>query len=314
MSDLEDVFGEDFAQHVREKTAERRQERNRVSDEQLVAIAQLAINEGKFEEGDPQFQYTTENGITHDVLLMQLPDPDNSEVWQHLEEPWEGAARIPLEYLGEWYWSTFPNKKDLAKLDQGDYTIVVGSVEENEGDDGSIYKNIYPVRGLITLDEAQELAENYEPDSDFDEESDDMDFAEPDEEEEDTEEDEEKDDDSSSGELTFDSSSSSSSSGGLSNLVGDNEEEEDEEEEEEAVPYEEIAGKVEELAEAQDDNEEPQVYEIEEGTPEHKKFTEIVCNNIGLEVSDAAADVVIDVIDEHREDEEEDDDDMNKLF
>lgn len=351
MSDeLEDVFGEDFAKGIRERTAERRQERNRVTEEQMKKICSMAINDNKFDpsEGDPTFSFTTENGITHQVLLMQVPDPQNGEVWEHLSEPWEGAARLPLEYLGEWYWSTFPEKKDVANLAQGDWIVVVGEIEENEGDDGQVYRNVYPVRGVATLSEAKEYAEQALEEGGFgapDEEEDDdgMDFADSDEDEEESEEQEtedeeheeeseeavEEDDDdeeeesSSGGGLSFtsDDGGSSSSGGGLGAMIeGDEDEEEEEDEEqtaeESAVPYEEIAETVEMLAEKQDDDEEPQVYEIEEGTAQHERFTKIICDRLELDDEEATAEVVIDVIQQHRDDgeEEEEDDDMSSIF
>jgi len=349
MTDPEDVFGEEFVQHVQERTAERRQERNQLTEEQLAKVAHLAVNEGKFEEGDPQFTFTTTNGITHNVLYAELPDPDGGEVWEHLSEPWDGAARVPLEYLGQWYWSTFPNKKDVANLKQGDTFIVVGSVDTSEGDDGEKYYNIYPVRATLQLDEAQEMAEAYDGDGDFNVEDTDDDFSdddkavatetetkevqeEPEPEVEAQDEDSDTDDtvatengsSDDSGGLTFDNDSSDSSSGGgLDGLVDDDEEEdesasEDEEPEPEPeperdVPYDDIAAVVEEMAEAQDPEEEPQVYEIEEGTDHHKRFTEVICNKLGLNKTKAVAEVVMDVIDEHRE-EEENDDDTTKLF
>lgn len=305
MTELEDVFGEDFASHVQERTAERRQERNRVTDEQKAEIAHLCVNEGKFEEGDPQFNYTTDNGITHTVMLAQVPDPENSEVWEHLSEPWEGAAKLPLEYLGQWYWSVFPDKQDVADLEQGEDLVVVGSIEESEGDNGEVYYNIYPVRGVLQLDDLQQLADAYTGDNDFEQT----------EEETDTTEDDASEDSSSDG-LAFDSDSSSSDSTGLDGLMEDGDEEtEEDEEEEEVVPYEDIAHTVEELSDDQDEDEEPQVFEIERDTPELERVTEVVCTKLGIENNEAAEEIVIDVIEEHREDEDDDEDEeTTQLF
>lgn len=321
MSELEDVFGEEFAQHVQEKTAERRQERNRLTDEQMAEVAHLSISEGKFEEGDPQFTYTTDNGITHNILLMQVPDPDGGEVWEHLSEPWDGAARLPLEYLGQWYWSTFPEKKDVAELEQGQHVIVAGSIEEDEGDNGEMYYSIYPVRGVLSLNDAQELASKYEGDADFEEEEDpDEDFTDDSEQEETTSEEEETDS-SDGGGLDFDSDGDGDSgSGGLDGLMGDDDDDEPEEEEvddedEQPVPYEDIAAKVEELEESQDPDEEPQVLEIEEGSEHLSRLASVVAGQLELDDEDAVAGVVIDVIQAHRDDEEEEEEDeTNKLF
>lgn len=321
MTDLEDVFGDEFAQHVQERTAKRREERNRLTEEQMAEVASLAINEGKFEDGDPRFTYTTDNGITHNVMLVQVPDPDNGEVWEHLSEPWDGAAKLPLDYLGEWYWSVFPDKKDVQKLEQGMYAIVTGGIEESEGEGGEVYYSIYPVRGILTLDEAKEYAQMGDISEEFggDEEDTEEDvFDDSDdeqEEEETTTEDESSDDDM----FSSDDDSSSSGGGGLDGLVGDDDDDTDEsgsdDEDEPAVPYEEIANTVEALADDQDPDEEPRVYEIEEDSPNHRKLTTVVCNRLDIDNEEAAAEVVIDVIQEHRDDEEEEEEDeTNKLF
>jgi hypothetical protein len=324
---LEAVFGEEFSSKIQQRTAERRQERNRVTDEQLMAICARAIHGDEFDpdEGDPMFTYTTDNGLSHNVLLMQVPDPQGREIWENLSEPWEGAARLPLEYLGEWYWSTFPQKQDVAKLSQGDWVIVVGNIEEQEGDEGEIYKNIYPVRGIATLDEAQEYAQQAEQ-TEFSEDSDEAEEEpeEEDEEEDEVEEDAEstkpdmfaddeegEDDDTSSSE----SSSESSGASGMAALV----DQEGEQEDSEPVPYDKIAAKLEEMAEVQDDDEEPQLWEIEEGTKNHQRITQVVINQLDdLDDSDlqATAEVVIDVVEGHRSnnDEEEEEDDDAKLF
>lgn len=323
MTDLSDAFGDDFAQHIKERTAERRQERNRVTEEQMKDICSMAINDGKFEEGDPQFTYTTDNGVDHTVMLVQLPDPDGKEVWSYLSEPWDGAARIPLEYLSEWYWSTFPDKKDLAKIEQGDWAIVAGSIEENEGDDGDTYRNIYPVAGLATLDEAKEYAKAALEDDGFadseEEEEEDQDEVfsggSSDDEEEEQEEDQESEEPQE--EEDDDDSSSSSSGGGLGGLMDDVNSDDEEEDEEEPVPYEDIAEVVETLAEEQGEDEEPKVWEIEEGSEFHDKLTEVVSVKLDLENEDGVKDVVIDVIEGHREEEEEEEEEdstSNQLF
>ena len=354
MTELEDVFGEEFAQDIKQKAAERRQERNRVTEEQMMKICSLAINEGKFDpkEGDPMFSYTTDNGITHQTLLMQVPDPQGSEVWEHLSEPWEGAARLPLEYLGEWFWCTFPDKEELKKLDQGEYCIVVGSIEENENDSGEVFRNVYPVRGVATLDEAKEYAEQILGQAGFTEDV---------EEEEDTEEAEEKEDESdidafsgataemtpsaesdddeetddtsdedssSSGGLNFDaatdddtsSSSDDDGGGGLQSMLGgDNDEEEEEEDDD--LPRDAIEEAIRVISDDQDDDEEPQVYEVERGSAYHQRLTTVIRNRVDeLNQRDYEEEDILEVVGDILEEtdpdnnEEEEDEDMNQLF
>lgn len=324
---LENVFGEEFASQVRERTAERRQERNRLTEEQMMQVCSMAINENKFDpdEGDPMFSFVSDNGMTHSILLMQVPDPQGGEVWEHLEEPWEGAARLPLEYLGEWYWCTFPDKQDVAKLNQGDYVIIAGSIEENEGDDGQVYKNVYPVRGCVTLSEAKEMAEKAKEtefsSSEDETEEETAETEEKTEEEDDAEsskpdmfssDDDDDDDDGSS-------SSSSGGGGGLSSLIdnGDEDEEEEEAEEDTSVPYDDIAAMVEQISDEQDEDEEPQVYEIEEGSQQHQRLSEIIVENLDGMSEDQledVAEVVMDVIEGHQEDEEEEDSKTDMIF
>lgn len=329
MTDLEDTFGADFAQNIKEKTAERREERNRVTDEQMAEICHLAVNENKFDDGDPQFTYKTDSGVTHNVLLMQLPAMENSskEVWDFLDEPWDGAASIPFDYLGEWMRCTFPNeeqKKLLQKVNKGDWAIVVGSIDTYEKDNGDVIESVQPVRGLATLDEAKEIAskmmeeEGFSTDSEEDEEEDDSpsQFAsgdDEDEEEDEAEEEEEEEDSSSSmfGSSDDDEEEESSDSG-LSGLI--NNDEEEEEEEEEPVPYEEVAGFIENLMEEQDESEEPQIVDITRDMDHFDRLVEITASNLDLEGSeDGVADVIDDVLEQHRSDDDEEEEDEDDL-
>lgn len=341
-NELEDVFGEDLASQVRQKTAERRQERNRLTDQQLAKIAVEAVNNNKFKGGDPMFQYTTENNVSHTVLLMQVPELNNGTVWEYLSEPWEGAASLPLDYLGEWMRCTFPEKNDLKKIDAGDWVMVVGEIDEYEKDNGEIVESVYPVRGILTLDEVKEYAQQALQDEGFspseeeeepepepeqeeeaepekeEEESPEPTEAEPVEESEPEEEPEEEsssdassskpdwmDDDESS------SDSSSSSGSGLDGLMeesGATEEEESEEEEQPPVPYDDIANLVEELG-----DQEPKVWEVTEGDDRLDRLVEVVTTKLDLDNEEATREVIIEVIEEHNGDDEEEEE-MDKLF
>lgn len=324
MSDeLSEVFGEDLAESVRSKRAQRQQERNSVSDDQMAAICAKAINDGMFhsDEGDPQFSYKTESGITHVVRLMQVPEPNNGTVWEYLQEPWEGAASLPFDYIGEWQRCTFPDKEDLKKVSMGDWCIVVGRIDTYERDDGSMAESML-VRGVATLTEAQEYAKKYleqegfDPESDDDievpsgsseEEEEDKDLAEelagdeaepepepePEPKEAEPEPEEEDDDDE------------------LGGFLDEDDEEEDEEEEEEVpVPYDDIANLVEQLG-----DQEEAVWEVSKGDERLKRLTEVVCNKLDLDNAEAVAEVILDVIEEHNSDDEDDDDgEFDDLF
>lgn len=312
MTGLEDTFGEEFAENIRSKTAERRQERNRVTEEQMAEICSMAINESKFEDGDPQFVYKTDNNVEHNVMLVQAPDPSGDKtLWDHLSEPWEGAAKIPLEYLGEWYWSTFPQKDDVKEIEAGDWYIVAGSVEENEGDNGDVFKNIYPVRGIASLDEAKQYAEQGMDEEGFADDDEDK-APEPDDfGDDDGDEEEEESSDEEPFADSDDSDDGGSSGGGLGSLVDD--EDDEEEEDEDPVPYEDVSHFIEKLMDKQDEDEEPQIVDL---TREHDQFdrvVEITCDQLELDNASGVADVVIDVIESHREEEEDEEDEEDEL-
>lgn len=277
MADLEDTFGKDFAEHVEQRTQERRQERQKLSDEAKKQIANKAINEGAFHEGDPQFEYVSENGITHNVLLMKLAEPREGSVWNMANRMDSGAISVPLDYLGQWIWSIFNDEEEARKLEEGEWYIVAGNLDTWEPDNGDPQDQFSPVRGVMSLDEARELADDAMEEGGFGSSDEDTDDAVPDsalggEEEEQEEEDEDEDD-------------SSSSKGGLFGSSEDDDDEEEEQEEEDEVTIDatasEVYNVVEELA-----DEEPEVWDV---TPDHDDwdtFILVVCDKLGLDPED----------------------------
>lgn len=302
--ELADVFGEDLAKNVQSKMAERREERNSISDEQMQDICALAINEGKFENGDPQFSYTTDNNITHNVLLMQVPDPNNGTVWEYLDEPWDGAASIPFDYLGEWMNVTFPDKNTLADADMeaGEWYIVAGEINTYDRQDGTEGESVL-ARRMVSIRDAQDMAngaleddgfgepEPPEPDQEEpEEETSDEPSIEPDPEPEEEEEDDEEEE---------------QSGGGLSGLLGGGEDEEEEEPEEDAsVDEEAIYEVVEVLADKDEEVWEVDVHDEDDARAD--KLTGIVAKQTGEEPESAVRDAIADRIEMEQEDEEED--------
>lgn len=254
MGQLEDTFGEEFADHVQQRTQERRAERERLSEDTKRRIAHLVINEGKFGEGDPMFSYTSEEGVQHDVLLMELADPASGSVWSQVNELESGAVSVPLEYLGQWIWSIFNDPSMAKQMEEDEYYIVAGRLSEWERDDGTTQDQFSPVRGIIGLEEAKELAaEALEEEGFTHPEVDDI--SEPEEEQEPEEEE----------------------TGGLFGGREPSDEEEEEEDEDETIPatYSEVANVVEELGE-----EEPEVWEV---TAEHSELDTlllVVCDRL----------------------------------
>lgn len=309
MSDeLTEVFGEDLAKNVQSKIAERREERNSVTDEQLQEICDLAINEGKFKDGDPQFSYTTENNVTHNALLMQVPDPNNGTVWEYLDEPWDGAASLPLDYLGEWMNVTFPDKNKLAEadLDPQSWFIVIGEINTYDAQDGTEKESLL-AREIISIFNAREIAEQALEGEGFSksEQEETVQEQEPEppepEPEDDTEEEfaeeEEEDDD--------DEEEKSSSGGGLGGLLSGDDDDEEEEEPETDIDYDEVEGVVNVLGEKDE-----QVWEVDVHDPDDEradKLTGIVAKEIEEEDTEAVRDVVAEVIESETEDEDDDD-------
>lgn len=160
MDELVDTYGEEFVQGLKGEIAQRQAERESVSDNAKLGIADMAVNEQSFGAGDPTFQYTDdETGITHDVLLMQTPDPESKTFYSMMRELDSGAVTAPLLYLGEFYSCLF-NDPDMPKaLEPGEWYIVIGELGQWEDDQGRTHDQLSPVRGVMTQQEAKQLAE-----------------------------------------------------------------------------------------------------------------------------------------------------------
>lgn len=272
---LEDTFGADFADRIEQKIQKRREEREEVSEETKAAISHQIMNEGKFEDGDPMFQYATEEGITHDVLLMKLAEPNEGTVWNQVNQFDNGGFSLPLDYLGEWYWSIFNDESMAKKMDEGVYYIVIGNIDTWEPDEGDPQEQLSPVRGVIDLDEAKEYADKWLDEEGFGgEEGDDLSEFGDDEEEEEEEEDE----------------SDAPTTSELFSEDGEEEEEEDGEPELDLSKGD-VENVVEDLA-----DQEPEVWEA---TPDDDAwddaFRPAVADRLGLDPSGKAADEAMDI-------------------
>lgn len=316
MTGLEETFGEDFVQDYKQTVAEKRQERNKLQDEAALHIADKAVNQNEFHGGEPHFQYTTESGVTHDVLLMQLPDPDSKAIWSYVNELDSGAITLPLDYLGEWMSCLFNEPDDAKKMEPGEYAIIVGELDTWENDKGEVNEQVSPVRGVLTMKEANELADKALDDSGINEESSDEDESSDTEEEDDSEDGEdvpsfatgEEDDGDDEDE---DDDDDDEDDGG--SFLGDDDEEE-EEDDEPPVNDSEVRTHVESLAE----NEE-EVWELEAGDKRLKKLVKVICKRCELEDpseedAEYVAEVALDRIEEGPEEEEEEDDEEDALF
>lgn len=316
MSDLADTFGAEFAEDVKETIAQKRAEREKIPEEVMNRICHLAVNEDKFKEGgsEPQFTYTSDSGTTHNVLLVQVPDPQNGSVWEQVRKLDSGAVSMPLEYMGEWIWSIFNDESMAKTLDPGEWYIAAGNLSTWEPEDGSGERDQFsPVRGIIHHEQAKEIADQVLEEEGFstsdDEGQEEPEFA-------DEGDDEDTDDDDGSSSFSSgddDSSSSSGASGGLGALAGDDGEEE-EEDEKDLPSYSEVAEVVEALAE-----EEPEVWEA---TPDNEHFEtliQVICDEGDWDFDDEdvrseVIDITLDRVEEGPSDEEEEDEEEEKMF
>lgn len=157
MTDLEETFGDSFVQEFEQERQRRRQERERASEEAKDAIAEKIVSGEEFTGTDPMLQYTAESGITHDVLLMTLPDPDGG-VWKHMNELDSGAVTLPMDYLGEWMSCLFNDPDEVKEMQSGHEYIIIGNLDQWEDDKGQMRDQVSPVRGVMTLDEVKKRA------------------------------------------------------------------------------------------------------------------------------------------------------------
>lgn len=290
MSDLENVFGEEFAENYQQEIARRREERQSVDEEIKQEVANLAINEGKFKDGEPQFSVTTESDVTHDVLLVQLPQIEGKSVFSYVNELDTGAVTCPLDYMGEWMSCLFNDPDDLKNMEEGEHYIIIGNLSQWENDKGELQDQVSPVRGVLSLQEAKEMADQTlgdevnESSSDEEEsEEESMDFSDGDEEEE-------EDDDE----------------GGLDSFSLDDDEDEEDEYD---VDYDDVAGVVETLA-----GKEEAVWDLEEGDDRLDKVTKITVKQLELDEDafDTVQKLALKRIEEESEDDE--DDEESKMF
>jgi len=316
MTGLEDTFGPEFAEQVEERIQERRAERQKVGDDVKRKVAHLAVNEDRFKDGDPIFSYTSESGMTHDVMLVKLADPNEGTVWNQVRELDSGAVSAPLDYLGEWIWSIFNEKEMLKEMDEGEWYIAIGNLSQWEDDDGESHDQLSPVRGVLSLEQAKEFADSAMADDGFDEsavsessgeietateskEDESHSFGSSDGEEDDEEE---EDEDDSGGSGMFGGSS-------------DESEEEEEDDDDKFVSQSDVDTVVEQVAE-----DEPDMWNPDEVQSEKETVMVVVGDNLEVdwnedeEVAEDMWEKIIDRVERGPEEEEEEDDEEDNLF
>lgn len=163
MGELGDILGDDFEEQYESETQRRREQRNRVGEEELKAICYKAVEGDGFEGEKPRFTY--EGGdVPHDVLLMETYDGDLGKFKNSFKN---GGMSVGMFHLDTLMSCAFgEDMMDIVnKIQPNTYYIVVGRYEEKtEMRDGTkeTYYNVNPVRGIVPLPQAKKFAENYE--------------------------------------------------------------------------------------------------------------------------------------------------------
>jgi len=316
MADLTDTFGEEFAKRYQQEKRKRQERRNKVDEETMGAICARAINQNEFEGGNPQFEFTDEQGVTHTVMLMQFPDMESDTVYTYANELSSGAVSIPFDYMGEWVSCLFnEGKEKVAEFTEGDHYILVGEHGTYTSNNGDEREQLSPVRGIANLDEAKNLADKFMSDEGFGESDD-------------TGEDDPFGGDATDGDDDVpdmtDRESGSSDSGSDDPFAdaGDDDSEDtdddtadlfsevEDDEDEDDYPIDEVQEVVDALGDKDD-----RVWEVDEGSKRHKKLTNVVMNRVdGADDEERTANEVINYIHGDDEDEPEEDDEEDNLF
>jgi hypothetical protein len=161
MTSLEDTFGEEFAQNFEEEIERRRRQRQEVSDEVKDKIATHILQSDSWSPEEPMEQYTTESGVTHDILLMEVPDMQDSgkSIWNYRNELDSGGVTLPLDYMGEWMSCLFNDGDSVRELTAGQQYLIIGQLDQWEDDSGDMNDQVSPVRGVMTLEELNNCAQ-----------------------------------------------------------------------------------------------------------------------------------------------------------
>lgn len=295
MSKLEETFGETFAQEYKQTEQQRRQELEKVSPETKRKVAEALVASDDFSGSDPHMTFESDSGVTHDVLLMTLPEVEDGTIFQYRNELSTGAVSIPMDYIGSDGWmSVLFNDKEMVKgMTEGQQYVIIGNLDQWEKDDGEMEDQVSPARGVLTLEEVEEYAQSEASQEVNEEEPSSFNETEAEEEETETEDGEEDDEDSS-----------------FSTSFGDDEEEEDEGI---GAPSDDtIHGIIDELAEQK-----PEVAELtaDDGEELEEVATYIMQQEGYDEYDDEVAQSIIDtVLDYVTEDEEEEEDDDGGLL
>lgn len=303
--DLSETFGDQFAEQYENEKRQRMQEREKLGEETLRDIAAKSVESDEFSGSEPHFQYKSETGITHDVLLMTLPEVNEGTVFSRFMNQLDsGAVTCPMDYMGDWMSCLFNNEEDLTGMEPSESYLVIGNLDQWENDKGEMNDQVSPVRGVISMNQVKawasesvnETVNDDEPDmSGINEPEPDEEEPEEEEAEEESEEDSEDEEDDSP-DLSFGSS-------------GDGDEEEEEDDDAPLLSEKNVSTIQSELDTLTDHKEE--ILEFDEDDDRWADVTQYVMQQMGMEEEEEVFEAVksesIDhIIEEEEEDEEED--------
>lgn len=158
MSDLGDVFGDDFEQKYNQKEQMRQEQRRKVGKEDLMEACWHAVEGDGFDGEEPRFTFDA-GEVEYDVLLMQAPE---NNMQKFIHEFGDDGQTLGMFHLGELFSCAFLGdmKKLISKVEEGEHYIVVGSYQENPKENSSeVYYNINPVAGIAPIAQAKKYAD-----------------------------------------------------------------------------------------------------------------------------------------------------------
>lgn len=84
MTELGDVFGDDFEKKYKQKENMRQEKRRKVDKETLMEACWHAVNGGGFDGEEPRFTFDA-GEMEYDVMLMQAPENNLSKFIHEFE-------------------------------------------------------------------------------------------------------------------------------------------------------------------------------------------------------------------------------------
>lgn len=163
MGELGDILGDDFEEKYESTVQQRRERSRKIPTDVLKRICYTAIHEGGFKGDEPRFIFDA-GEFDHDVLLMQAPQENMHKFRHPLGD--DGDISMGMFHAGELMSCAFNGEMAnlVDKIEEAEYYLVAGSYKEKTVEkDGekNTYKNIAPVRGIVPLKRAKQMADDY---------------------------------------------------------------------------------------------------------------------------------------------------------